>query len=206
MKKIFFLIILLFLVVVFSNYIVVRQTNGKTYDDVTKVPYHKVGLVLGTGKYLKNGQLNSYFVQRINAVAKLYKHHKIDYILVSGDNSRSDYDEPNDFKSALISKGIPEEKIILDYAGFRTLDSVIRAKKVFGQTEITIISQKFHNQRAIFIAENNAMIAVGFNAEDLRGASGLKTHIREYLARLKAVLDIIFWVQPKFLGPKVSIG
>jgi SanA protein len=120
--------------------------------------------------------------------------------LVSGDNSQKDYDEPTDFKKDLIAKGIPEDRIFLDYAGFRTLDSIVRAKEVFGQTSITIISQKFHNQRAIYIAKQFGIDAIGFNAKDV-----YNSHFREYLARSKASLDLVFNVQPKFLGEKIVI-
>jgi SanA protein len=109
-----------------------------------------VGLVLGTSQYLKNGYLNWYFKYRIEATVELYKKGKIDFILVSGDNSHKNYDEPTAFKNELIKRGIPADQIYLDYAGFRTLDSVVRAKEIFGQTSITIISQKFHNERAIY--------------------------------------------------------
>jgi len=119
---------------------------------------------------------------------------------VSGDNSRKDYDEPSDFKNDLITKGIPEHKIFLDYAGFRTLDSVVRAKEIFGQTSITFISQKFHNQRAIYIANHYNINAIGFNANDV-----YNRHLREYFARSKAGIDLVFNVQPKFLGEKIII-
>ncbi len=209
MKKyrFFFIVtLLIFAFTVFANFYIIKKTAGKTFDTTEKIPYNKVGLVLGTAKYLKNGQLNRYFLLRVNATVKLFQAHKIDYILISGDNSRLDYDEPNDFKTELVLRGIPENRIILDYAGFRTLDSVVRAKEVFGQKNLTIISQKFHNQRAVFLAENKGLNAVGFNAGDITGKYGLKTHIREYLARTKALLDLLFKVQPKFLGPKISIG
>ncbi len=176
------------------------RTKDFIYNDVNTVPKNKVGLVLGTGKYAASGNINLFYKYRVDAAVKLYKAGKIDYILVSGDNSRIDYDEPSDFKSDLIARGIPEHKIYLDYAGFRTLDSVVRAKEIFGQTSITFISQKFHNQRAIYIAKHFGIEAVGFNAKDV-----YKSHFREYLARSKASLDLAFNVQPKFLGEKITI-
>ena len=109
--------------------------------------------MLGTSPKLRNGEDNLYFLYRIQATADLYKAGKISYILISGDNSRSNYNEPESMKQALIRLGIPSKVIYLDYAGLRTLDSVVRAKKIFGQNSITIISQKFHNERAIFIAQ-----------------------------------------------------
>ena len=176
------------------------KTRHQVYDSVNAIPKNKVGLLLGTGKYAASGNINLFYKYRIDAVVKLYKAGKIEYILVSGDNSRKDYDEPTDFKKDLIAQGIPEDKIFLDYAGFRTLDSIVRAKEIFGQTSITIISQKFHNQRAIYIAKQYGIDAVGFNAKDV-----YNSHFREYLARSKASLDLVFNVQPKFLGEKIVI-
>ena len=207
-KKIIILLLLVLpiLLVFYSDYIIRNSAKGKTFNKVADIKKNKVGLVLGTAKKLKNGSVNLYFKYRINATVALYKNGKIDFVLVSGDNGNKHYDEPTDFKNELIKKGIPEDKIYLDYAGFRTLDSVIRAKEVFNLVEITIISQKFHNERAIFLAEKNGIQAIGFNAKDLTGRYGIKTKIREYFARTKAVLDIIFGVSPKFLGNKITIG
>lgn len=176
------------------------RTNHLIYDDLSAIPKNKVGLLLGTGKYAASGNINLFYKYRIDTAVKLYKAGKIEYILVSGDNSTKDYDEPSDFKNDLIAKGIPEENIFLDYAGFRTLDSVVRAKEIFGQTSITFISQKFHNQRAIYIAKHHNINAIGFNAKDV-----YKSHFREYLARSKASLDLVFNIQPKFLGNPIKI-
>ena len=126
------------------------QAEDHIYDSVEDIPKNKVGLLLGTIKFLSNGNVNLYYTYRINATVALYKAKKIDFVLISGDNGNTNYDEPTTFKKDLIAKGIPEDKIFLDYAGFRTLDSVIRAKAVFGQDAITIISQQFHNERALY--------------------------------------------------------
>ncbi|EDP71761.1 putative protein involved in barrier function of the cell envelope [Flavobacteriales bacterium ALC-1] len=179
------------------------KTKNHVFNEVSAIPKNKVGLVLGTGKYAASGNINLYYKYRIDAAVKLYRAGKIEYILVSGDNGRKGYDEPTDFKSDLIAKGIPEDKIFLDYAGFRTLDSVIRAKEIFGQTSITIISQEFHNQRAVYIANHFDIKAVAFNAKNPR--QGKITRAREYLARSKASIDLVFNVQPKFLGEKITI-
>lgn len=193
------------LIVIISNYSIESNANGKTYSDVTLIKKNKVGLVLGTSKTLQNGHINLYFKYRIEATVALYNEGKIAFVLVSGDNSREEYDEPTDFKEELIRRGIPAERIFLDYAGFRTLDSVIRAKEIFGQEHITIISQQFHNERAIYLAEKNDITAIGYNARDVSRRYGLKVRLREYLARTKVFLDILFHVQPKFLGDKVEI-
>ena len=194
------------IVLVFTaNYSITKNAENKTFSNVSKIKKNSVGLVLGTAKLLKNGIINLYFKYRINATVELYKKGKIDFVLVSGDNGNKNYDEPTDFKNELIKKGIPANKIFLDYAGFRTLASVVRAKEIFGQTSITIISQKFHNERAIYLAEKNGISAIGFNARDVRAKYSLKVRIREYFARTKAYLDIIFGVKPKFLGKKIKI-
>src|SRR5690554_5254058 len=122
-----------------SNLIVEQAARGKTYYDIEQIGANNVGMVLGTAKYRSRGEVNLYFQYRIEATVELYKSGKINFVLVSGDNSTPYYNEPKEFKNALIKKGIPADKIFLDYAGFRTLDSVVRAHKVFGQTKITII-------------------------------------------------------------------
>jgi SanA protein len=108
-------------------------------------------------------------------------------------------------KKDLIKRGIPASKIFLDYAGFRTLDSVVRCREIFGQHAVTIISQPFHNERAVFIARNKGIKAIGFNARDVNKYYGFKTQAREKLARGKMVLDLIFNKQPRFLGEKIII-
>ena len=188
-----------------ANMIIELGTRGKTFASTSAIPKNKVGLVLGTAKLLRNGNVNLYFKYRIAATVKLYKAGKIDFVLVSGDNGRTEYDEPTDFKDELIKNGIPENKIFLDYAGFRTLDSVVRAKKVFGQKSITIISQEFHNERAIFLAKRHGIKAVGFNAKDVTTRYGLKVKIREYFSRTKVFIDLLLGVQPKFLGETIEI-
>jgi len=200
LKIITLLIVIIGLGVFFTYHWMSFETRNLVYDDVSAIPKNKVGLILGTGKYAPSGNINLFYKYRLDAAVKLYKANKIEFILVSGDNSRKDYDEPSDFKNDLIARGIPENKIFLDYAGFRTLDSMVRAKEIFGQTSLTVISQKFHNQRAIYIANQYDINAVGFNAKDV-----YKAHFREYLARSKASLDLVFNVQPKFLGEKITI-
>jgi SanA protein len=187
------------------NFMINKNAKGKVYTSVNQVPYNKVGLVLGTSKMLKSGRVNLYFTYRIEATVDLFKSGKIDFVLISGDNGNTDYDEPSDFKDELIKKGIPENKIFLDYAGFRTFDSMVRAKKVFGLSSFTIISQQFHNERAIYIAEHEDINVVGFNAKSVTARYGIKTTIREYFARVKVFVDIILNVSPKFLGDKIEI-
>lgn len=208
MKKLKRLLLLLILIVfglMVTDYMISYQAKDHVYNSVSEIPKNKVGLLLGTSKFLSNGNINLYYTYRINAAVALYKANKIEFVLISGDNGSVNYDEPTTFKNDLIAKGIPEAKIFLDYAGFRTLDSVIRAKDIFGQESITIISQQFHNERAIYLANNNEIKAIAFNAKDVQGRYGLKVRLREYLARAKAAIDVVCNVEPKFLGDKIEI-
>jgi SanA protein len=208
MKKLIKLIItLIFLITIciyVPNKIITNNADQKTFTNSQQIPKNKVGIVLGTPKFVSNGLINLYYQYRLEAAAQLFKAKKVDFILASGDNLTSN-DELFVFKEDLIKLGIPADKIFLDYAGFRTLDSMVRAKEIFGQESITIISQKFHNQRAIYLAEKFDIKAIGFNAKDVSSDYGRYTSLREYLARSKAVLDIIIGTQPKFLGEKIEI-
>lgn len=194
-----------------SNALTTSFAKDRVFTDLDKIPQNKVGVLLGTAKYLQSRSLsgrniNPYYQYRINAAAELFHSGKIEYILVSGDNGHRSYNEPQTFKNDLVKMGIPAEKIFLDYAGFRTLDSMVRAKAVFGQESITVISQKFHNERAIYLAEKRGLKAVGFNAKDVNLRSGMKVEFREYLARVKMFSDLLFSKQPKFLGEEIEIG
>ncbi len=199
------LILVLGLVFGFITNAIVEQRSEFTYNSVAKIPSCKTGLLLGTSKYVKSGNINQYYQNRIDATVELYNAGKIKFVLISGDNSTKNYDEPTTMKEDLIARGVPDNKIFLDYAGFRTLDSVVRAKEIFGQTKLCIISQQFHNERAIYIAEKNGIDAVGFNAKSVSKRYGFKTKIREFFARGKVVLDMFFGVSPKFLGDKIEI-
>ncbi len=205
LKKITLIIAFIIIYVITISYWMKFKAKDCIYDSVLDVPKNKVGLVLGASKLTSNGTINLYYKYRLEAVYQLYKSGKIQFILISGDNSRKEYDEPSDFKNDLILKGIPREKIFLDYAGFRTLDSIVRAKEVFGLNSVTIISQKFHNERAVYLSNHFNVNAIAFNAQDVRGRYGAKTRLREYLARTKASIDILFNVEPKFLGKKIEI-
>ena len=187
------------------NYHINDSTRSLLYSDTTLVPFNKTGVLLGTSKYVKRGRINEYWQNRIEAAAALYKSGKIKNLIISGDNSKSYYDEPTEMKKELVKSGIPDSVIFLDYAGFRTFDSMIRAYKIFGQTNFTVISQEFHNQRAVFIARYYGINAIGYNAKDVSAYYGLKTKVRELLARVKLYLDLMFDKQPKFLGKKIEI-
>ena len=187
------------------NYTISSSCAGKTFSDIDQIPKNRVGLVLGTAQRLRDGQPNPYYTFRIRAVVKLYNAGKIDYVLVSGDNATIYYNEPMGFKKDLVKAGIPGNKIFLDYAGFRTLDSMVRAKEIFGLDSVTVISQKFHNERAIYLAGKKGLIAIGYNAEDVSGSDGLNVRVREYFARVKVFIDLLFNIQPKFYGKRIEI-
>jgi SanA protein len=182
-----------FMFILISNIWINASTRKFLFDDVNAVPSKKVGLVLGASRVLPDGRRNLFFEYRIDAAVELYKSGKIKLIVVSGDNSSQDYDEPTMMKEELVMRGIPECKITCDYAGFRTFDSVMRMWKIFGQTSFIVISQKFHNQRAVFIGRKHGLDLIGYNAKDVEGTNGLKTHFREYFARAKAVIDLYIW-------------
>lgn len=181
------------------------SVKQQVYTDVNAVPGKKVGLLLGTSKYVTGNYINLFYKYRIEATIELYKAGKIEYVLISGDNGNKDYSEPDMMKADLVAGGIPAEKIFLDFAGFRTLDSIVRCKEVFGENDILIISQKFHNERAVYLAKENGIKAVAYNAHDVPDKYALKTMIREKFARTKMLLDLVFGKQPKFLGEKVQI-
>ena len=170
------------------------------------LPKMKAGLVLGCAPTVQ-GRPNLFFTKRIQAAALLMKSGKVQVLIVSGDNSNPQYDEATAMKDALVKAGVPEKRIYLDYAGFRTLDSVVRAKEVFGQVAFIVVSQRFHNERAVFLARRVGINAVGYDAGDVGGRGGLLTHLREYLARVQAVLDVeVLGTEPKFLGAPVLIA
>ena len=175
---------------------------GRVFDKASDVPHCRAAVVLGCRKALPNGLLNLYFARRIAAAAELYKAGKVDCLIVSGDNHIKEYDEASDMKESLAEAGVPAERVVCDYAGFRTLDSVVRAKKVFGLDSFIVVSQKDHVRRAVFTARGFGCNAYGYAAPDVNGRYSIKTTIREQLAKIAAVLDVILRRGPKFLGPR----
>ncbi len=208
MKKIILFLSSIFIAlavfIVHCNYEVVSASRGRTYDNIEDLPYNRVGVVLGTSKYIVGGGLNRYYENRMKAARDLFFRGKVDYLLVSGDNALIEYNEPMRMKRSLVKLGVPQEKIYLDYAGFRTLDSMVRAREVFGLEKFTVISQKFHNERAIYIGEKFGIDIVAYNAKN---PNRTRIRRREVLARVKACLDVsILNTQPKFLGDRIYIG
>jgi SanA protein len=202
------LIVLLLLLIILAgciNYYVVSTTGNQLFSDVKAIPKNKVGLLLGTAKYEDKSRklINQYYQHRIDATVELYMAGKIDYIIVSGDNSSQFYNEPALMKADLIARGVPAKIIFMDNAGFRTLDSILRCRDIFGQDHFTIISQQFHNERAVFIANHKHVNVVAYNASD--GDSFWDTILREKLARVKMVADLVFNTQAKYYGERITI-
>jgi SanA protein len=192
--------------ITYTNATINHNPTQFIFKDIEKVKEHKVGLVLGTSSKTVGGGDNPFFVNRIEAATKLYENGKIKKILVSGDNSDIYYNEPKAMQKALLDRGVDKEDIVLDYAGFRTLDSVIRARDVFGQNDIIIISQEFHVKRAVYIARTLGIDAEGFVAEGVNMKFSARTQVREILARTQAWMDVhVLNRQPKFLGEKEEI-
>ncbi len=192
--------------ILYANFTAVWASRGRLFNETESLPAAKVGLVLGTTDRLYDGRENRYFRYRIDAAVKVWKAGKVETLIVSGDNREKYYNEPEKMKAALIEEGVPKGRIVCDYAGLRTLDSVVRAKEIFGAERILVISQRFQNERAIYLAQANGMDAYGFNAEDVEVSAGFKTKLREVGARVKMWLDVNFLdTRPKYLGEKVEL-
>ena len=189
-----------------ANTLVVQESEGRIYTDIDAVPPQKVALLLGTSRRVPGGKPNPFFENRVAAAARLYETGRVEYILASGDNALLSYNEPVYLREALLRSGVPDGSIVLDYAGFSTLDSVIRAREVFGQESILIVSQPFHLERALFIASASGIEATGYAAPDVEGWAGISVRAREALARVKAVLDVYITKRsPRYLGEPLYI-
>ncbi|MBQ9337776.1 MAG: YdcF family protein [Lentisphaeria bacterium] len=177
----------------------VKDCTQYVYGDPADLPEREYGLVLGAARIVQGRYLNEFYRLRIETAVRLYRAGKIRKIIVSGDNSRAGYNEPADMKADLMQAGVPGTDILLDYAGFRTLDSVMRAKALFGAEQFTVISQRFHCERAIYLARAKNLDAIGFAAPDPPVRYQFKSTIREPLACFKAWLDIhLLRTRPKF--------
>ncbi len=190
-----------------ASHICRDAAGGRIFSSIETVPTNDVGLVLGTSRLTKHGKPNLHFNQRIEAAAALYHAGKVHHLLVSGDNHIAGYDEPTDMRNALVAAGVPVGAITCDYAGFRTLDSVVRAKEVFELQHCTIISEEFHCPRAVWIARQHGLDAVAFAAPDVSFKSwSWRAEAREQLAQAWCAVDLyLLHRSPKFLGPKEPI-
>ena len=196
-----------FLIILLSNLWVVISTRDRIFDNGDTLEGKGVALVLGTSHRLISGQPNPFFQNRIQAAAQLYFSHKVAHFLLSGDNRSKYYNEPQEMKKALLALGVPDSVITLDYAGLRTLDSIVRSKEIFGQDKIIIITQPFHCYRAIFISNYYNIDAIALTANEPSQSETIKVYLREYLARTKAILDLyVLRTEPKHLGEKEPLN
>jgi SanA protein len=200
---VFIVFVLIVAIAVFAscNFMIEQAAKGRVYDRADMIPVREVGLVLGTSEHRRDGGDNPYFKYRIAAAAKLYHLGKVKRLLVSGDNRSDNYNEPADMRRALISQQVPSNVITLDYAGLRTLDSIVRADKIFGLKRFTIISQRDHDERALLIAKFYGLDTIAYAADDVDFHYAVRAHIHEWLADVKVVLDLyVLHTEPKHLG------
>ena len=195
------IIVVIIAVIAMCHIIVARNASGKTYDDVDDTSHRKVGLILGTSPISTwNGRRNYYFDYRIKAGAELYNSGKVDWLVVSGGdyrNTENGYDEPVAMRDSLMKQGVDSTRIILDYDGTRTLNSIAKMRDVYCQDSIIIISQKYHNERALYQAKHLGIEAIAFNAKTPgRRTSWLRNRGREVLARVKLFIDVTRGLHP----------
>lgn len=207
MKKLFKILLFFSLIAIAGIVLLDRWISWKTapyiYENVEQLPEKEVGVVLGTAKYLRVGGINPYYQYRIDGATELYRAKKISFLLLSGDNAQRNYNEPITMRRDLVKAGVPRANIVLDYAGFRTLDSIIRVRKVFDTNNFTIITQRFHCERALFIAMH---LGIEAQCYAVPSPETIGVRIREFFARLGAITDLyILDSQPRFLGPQVPM-
>lgn len=205
LRAIIILCVLGVLMIVYANVTAVWASRGRLFSDPSKLPECRAGLVFGTTDRI-NGRENLYFRYRIDAAVKVWNAGKIDTIIVSGSSDDAYYDEPDKMARALVRRGIPEDRIVPDKAGDRTLDSVVRIKEALDGKPVLFISQRFQNERAIYLAKAHGIKAFGFNAEDVDTSGGLKTKLREVGARVKMWLDVnILHTRPGQQGERIEL-
>lgn len=190
-----------------ANYWVIHSTRAAIFTDLSLLPKNDVALVLGTARYNSDGHSpNPFFLGRMNTAARLYREGKVRHLLVSGDNGHVGYDEPTWMRDALMERGVPRSAITLDYAGFRTLDSMARAKNVFGLQRFTIVTDDFHISRAVFLARSYGLDVAGFPSERVAYWWSKKVRTRELASRTVAFLEVyLLHTRPRYYGPPVKI-
>ena len=193
------------LLIILCNAWLLAAARGRISSQSADIARRDVALVLGTSSRLPGGP-NLFFEGRMNAAAMLWHDGKARHFLLSGDNSQKDYDEPTDMRAALLARGVPAQAITLDYAGFRTLDSLVRAREVFGVSRLIIVSDGWHLPRALFLADAGGLDATGFSSAETPWKWSARTRIREWFSRVKAVADVhLFRTKPRFLGEHVQL-
>lgn len=208
LKRLIYSLLVLFALAICTALLLDRWISWRTapyiYESMEDLPASHVGVVLGTAKYVRTGVVNQYYQFRIQGALNLYNSDKISYLLLSGDNAQLSYNEPITMRKDFMRAGVPASDIVLDYAGFRTLDSIVRTRKVFDTNEFTIITQRFHCERALFIALHQGIKAQCYAVPSPKNMFMVRA--REVIARLGALTDLyILKRQPRFLGPMVPI-
>jgi SanA protein len=193
------------LLIIVCNCWLLTASRARILPSGADVPECPAALVLGTAPRVGKWR-NPFFEGRMDAAAQLWRGGKVRHLLVSGDNSRSDYDEPSAMRDALIARGVPARAITLDYAGFRTLDSLVRAREIFGLHDLIVVTDDWHQPRALFLGKAAGLDALGVSSAELPWSISAKTRIREWLSRVKAVADVcLLRTRPKFLGKPVKL-
>lgn len=177
-----------------------RLTTDGGLRNAADVPRTEVAVVFGAG--LWDGEPSPYLAHRLDAAAELYRAGRIEVVLVTGDNSREDYDEPDAMRGYLTRHGVPDARIVSDYAGFDTWDSCVRAKRIFGVDRAVLISQGFHIRRAVALCETAGVSSYGVGVDEPHDATWYYGGVREVLAAGKAATDAVFRPDPRFLGPE----
>ena len=194
------------LIATLCNRWVVNSSDAYIYDNWSLLPENDVGIVLGTSNFTRDGKPNPHFAGRIHAAVELYQIGKIKKLIVSGANPDSTYNEPRKMWQELTKQGVPASDITMDFAGFRTLDTIVRAQQVFSLTRATIITQRYHAYRAVFIGKKLGMNVVAYAAPGDEPGFDPRLTLREWLARFRVVLDIfLLQTEPKFLGEPVNV-
>lgn len=189
----------------FAEWRVAQAAEGRVYESPDAVPACDVALVFGT-THRWHGERNPFYEARLDAAAELFRQGRVRGLLVSGDNERRSYNEPVAMRNDLVARGVPAQFITCDFAGLRTLDSVQRAQRVFGQSHIVYVSQRFHVERALYLARASGIDAVGFVAAEAPPRWAWRVRAREVLARGMAVLDVWLGREPRFLGPSEPVA
>jgi SanA protein len=181
--------------------------GGGSKTDPRALPHAQAALVLGA-LVQPDGRPSGMLEDRLRAAAALYEDGRVDKVLASGDHGRPDYDEVNAMRRELVRLGVPDRDVFTDHAGFATLDSVVRARKVFGVHSAIVVTQGFHLPRALWLARRAGLTAYGLEAGagNAYGSKGTIARVREMFARTKAVADFVTGAQPKFLGPHIDIA
>jgi SanA protein len=205
LKALLFFLIAVLLIILTSNLIIIFSSQKALSDNLDDLEPHNVAVVLGTSRFLRSGVANPWFSNRIAAAALLYHSGKVNYLILSGDNRTIHYNEPEQMRRELRKHDVPDSVMYLDYAGLRTLDSMVRSREIFGQDSIIIVSQRFHNQRAVFLARAHNINAVGFNAKSPEEHNTTQVMFREVFARVKVFIDLVTKKQPRHLGERIHI-